>query len=431
MNGTSLKHIEHYREEQNSSEHRLLIISRFAQDLIKLSSCEELLHYVTQQVVAQIGFVDCVIYLLDEDRNVLVQKSAFGEKQDDQFNIIDAIEIPIGQGITGNVALSVKPVIIEDTTHDERYIYDIGAGYSEICVPIVHNGKLLGVIDSEHPDKNFYTEEHLSFLTTIATMLASRLHEWYLVQELNKSREELREAVEIAEKSNKIKTDFLASMSHDLRTPLNAIIGFSELMKEEIFGEINNKRYANYVSDIHNSSQYLLSLVNDILDLSALEANERILTYSEHDLGTLLNKCHDLLYKLAEDKMLDFTVDVDESLPLLYADEHAIMQILMNVVSNAIKFTPEKGAVSLKASYSESGHRICVTDTGIGISKDNIELVKKPFSREIDSPLYTDSEGTGLGLAIVNSLVSLHGGTLDINSERYVGTKVIVVLPSK
>ena len=408
---------------------QLLVINQFAQDLINICCSEELLHYVTQRVVAQTGYVDCVIYLLDRDRGILVQKSAYGEKIDDQYNIVDAIEIPLGKGISGQVAKTGEAIIISDTRDDPNYIYDLGSGLSEICVPITIDGRVLGVIDCEHPEKDHFNEEHKSFLTTVATMLAGRLREWNLLEELHKSRSELSLAVAAAEESNKAKSEFLTSMSHDLRTPLNAIIGFSEVMRGEIFGKMDNPRYAGYVDDIFDSSQYLLSLVNDILDLSELEASERKMVPEYLDVMGLYNNCYNLLHRLAADKDITLGFDVVRGMSPLYADKRAMMQIVMNLVSNAIKFTHNNGEVIMRAFEDNTHHHVIIEDNGVGITQEYIEKITEPFVRETGGPFYSAQEGTGLGLSIVKSLTELQGGTFLIESENHEGTKVTISIP--
>ncbi len=232
-----------------------------------------------------------------------------------------------------------------------------------------------------------------------------------------------------AEEANVAKSAFFASISHDLRTPLNAIIGFSEVIKNETFGPIENEKYKEYNLDINKSGEYLLGLVNDILDVSALEAGEKELCFEMIDFSETAAACQTLVHKLAEDKNIKYTLSVSDDLPLVYADERAIMQVLMNLVSNAIKFTPEGGQLKVSAQASPCELEIEVSDTGVGISEEDISLITEPFTRAQGSPHHSRAEGTGLGLAIVKALVELHGGTLKIKSTVGEGTQVTVRLP--
>ncbi len=225
------------------------------------------------------------------------------------------------------------------------------------------------------------------------------------------------------------KTKFLASMSHDLRTPLNAIIGFSEVINTELYGPIGNKKYADYSRDIYGSGKYLLQLVNDILDLSKLEAGKNKLEYETFDFYKLVLECQSIVYKLAEDKDIDLYIRVSEDGSTVCADRLALTQIVMNLVSNAIKFTPPNGSITISAHVSDDKYIIKVIDTGCGISKENIELIIKPFVKATESPYVSHTEGAGLGLAIAKSLIELHGGDLAIDSILDKGTTVTVTLP--
>ena len=234
-----------------------------------------------------------------------------------------------------------------------------------------------------------------------------------------------------AEAANIAKSAFFASISHDLRTPLNAIIGFSEVIKNETFGPVENKKYKEYNLDINKSGEYLLGLVNDILDVSALEAGEKELYFEMIDFGETADACQTLVHKLAEDKNIDYRLSVSDELSLVYADERAMMQVLMNLVSNAIKFTPVGGKVTVSTQSTSQNLEIEVSDTGIGISEEDIGLITQPFTRASGSPHHSRAEGTGLGLAIVKALVELHKGTLEIKSVLGEGTRAIVRIPIK
>ncbi len=247
-----------------------------------------------------------------------------------------------------------------------------------------------------------------------------------------KLRQEILKRVQAETKANiasQAKNDFLASMSHDLRTPLNAIIGFSETISNEIFGPINNKKYADYIDDIHSSGKYLLHLVNDILDLSVLEAEGRKLDYEVFDGEQLIFECKNIVFKLAEDKNIDIVINNSEKLPNVYAERTALKQILMNLISNAIKFTPPNGNITISSNVSNDNYIFQISDTGCGISEENIKIIVKPFMRAKHSPYISHEDGAGLGLSIVNSLVDAHRGELRIESIIEEGTIVTVSLP--
>jgi PAS domain S-box-containing protein len=234
-----------------------------------------------------------------------------------------------------------------------------------------------------------------------------------------------------AEIANRAKTEFLANMSHELRTPLNAIIGFSEIIKDETFGPVGSTKYRDYADDINFSGQHLLTLINDILDLSKIESGTDELCEKNIEVSQIPKAIIKLVAGLAQKGNVELELDVSDDIPLLYADERKVKQILINLLSNAIKFTPGGGKVTLKIwSRAESGYVFQVIDSGIGIAFEDIPKALAPF-QQIDSGLNRDHEGTGLGLPLAKSLVEMHGGYLDLQSEVGVGTTVTVRFPAE
>ena len=230
-----------------------------------------------------------------------------------------------------------------------------------------------------------------------------------------------------AEAANRAKSEFLANMSHELRTPLNAIIGYSEVIKIAMFGPIS-ERYRGAGSDIFDSGTHLLNLINEILDLSKLEARQFELREENVDLAAVIDACLHLIEPQAEKTKVRLSKAYDPYLPLIRADDRRIRQILINLLSNAVKFTPEEGAVHVSAFLKDGGVTIAVNDTGIGMAPDQIPKALEPF-RQIDSRVSRKHEGTGLGLPLAKHLVELHGGALIIESKVNFGTTVKVVLP--
>lgn len=246
------------------------------------------------------------------------------------------------------------------------------------------------------------------------------------VQQRKKVARALRKAKEEAEVANHAKSGFLAMISHELRTPLNAIIGFSEVLSAQMFGPLGHEKYTGYSEDIRSSGRHLLGLINNILDLTKVEANEFNLRRQDMNLAEVIDEVMRLFENQAQEAAQAIDLDLEKPLPLLHADPGAVRQILINLLSNALKFTPEGGLIGISArSDDDGGLTITVADNGIGIAKEDIDGIFQPFS-QVDSSLARQYEGTGLGLPLTRSLVELHGGTIDIESAPQQGTTVRV-----
>jgi PAS domain S-box-containing protein len=240
---------------------------------------------------------------------------------------------------------------------------------------------------------------------------------------------EIIKSKEAAEYANRTKTEFLAHMSHELRTPLNAIIGFAEVIKDELFGPAGTPKYLDYANDIHMSGKHLLDLINDILDLSKLEAGKLELREADVSLAGIAEQTCMLMQNNARSGGVKLTCDAPDSVPLLRADERALRQVMLNFLSNAIKFTPRGGNVAVRVRTLPDGAvALSVSDTGIGMNSEELRTALLPFG-QIDSMIARQHKGTGLGLPISRSLIELHGGNLDIRTEPSKGTTLIVTFP--
>jgi signal transduction histidine kinase len=289
-------------------------------------------------------------------------------------------------------------------------------------VPLLFEQKIMGALTIYRREIGTFAPEVVNLLRTFATQSVLAIQNARLFREIeDKSRQ--------IEAANRHKSEFLANMSHELRTPLNAIIGFSEVLGERLFGELNEKQ-AEYTDDILSSGRHLLSLINEILDLSKVEAGRMELEMAAFDLPLAIDNARTFVRERATKHGITLEVSVDERLGDYVGDERKIKQILLNLLSNAVKFTPEGGRIGIDARQSNGAVEISVTDTGIGISSEDQATIFEEF-RQVGSDYEHKSEGTGLGLTLAKKFVELHGGRIWVESEVGRGSKFTFTLPLK
>ena len=275
----------------------------------------------------------------------------------------------------------------------------------------------------------FFMLANRLYSTTLAT-LEFRAEKDALIAELEQAKANSDEARRRAEEANIAKSHFLATMSHELRTPLNAILGFSEVMKSELFGKHQVPTYRDYAADIHSSGQLLLDIINEILDLSRIEAGRYELKEEAVSLAHIVDDCRHMLAMRAKGRSITIRDHIEKELPKLWADERAVRQMALNVLSNAIKFTPQGGEIVVKVGWTSGGGQyLSVKDNGPGIPEEEIPIVLQSFGRG-SLAIKNAEQGTGLGLPIVKGLVDMHGGQLVLRSVLRQGTEVIVTFPS-
>jgi two-component system cell cycle sensor histidine kinase PleC len=277
----------------------------------------------------------------------------------------------------------------------------------------------------QHETKLVESEQRL--MQTVADLRRSQHKLEVQTHELTDMAEKYEGEKNRAEEANQTKSKFLANMSHELRTPLNAIIGFSEIMESGMFGPLGADKYKEYCRDIRESGQYLLDVINDVLDMSKIEAGRLKLDPEDVELDRILADALRVVTARAQDKRLLVASKIAPNVRLK-ADRRALMQIALNLLSNAVKFTPPKGRITVRGRVSRRGVVIGIQDSGIGIPRDALQKLGRPFE-QVESQLTKTHHGSGLGLAIAKSLVELHGGVMRIRSKPGVGTTVVVRLP--
>lgn len=280
-------------------------------------------------------------------------------------------------------------------------------------------------------DGNFYERSVTKFLVKTADETPDLIGTVAIdITERKVIEKSLQTAFVAAEQANQAKSGFLATMSHEFRTPLNAILGFSDMIRTQSIAPLEDQKTREYANDIHDSGQHMLGLVNDVLDMAAIEAGERGLSKEACSVGEVVNECLAIVRHAASERHIELSFDIPDDLPTLYADSSSLRQIFLNLLSNGIKFTSEEGRIGISARASNHEITIKVSDTGIGIPSDNLADVTKPFTK-LNDDSFIAHNGTGLGLSIVDSLVELHDGEMSIESEINEGTTVTVIFPRR
>jgi signal transduction histidine kinase len=372
---------------------------------------------------------DCgVIYEYDEEAQEFDLRASH-RMEAEAVEGLRAARIKLGEGATGQAALRRTPVQITDTSSQRegsvsrlRPLLNRLGYRSLLTVPILRDHQIMGGLTVWRRQVGEFEPEVVNLLQTFAIQSALAIQNARLFREIEDKGRQL-------EAANRHKSEFLANVSHELRTPLNAIIGFSEVLQERLFGELNEKQ-AEYTDDILSSGRHLLSLINDILDLSKIEAGRMELEVTTFHLPDAVENALLLIRERASRHGIKIDRVIDDRIGDFTGDERKIKQILVNLLSNAVKFTPEGGQIKVEAALGDSAVIISVTDTGIGIAREDHEAIFEEF-RQVGTNYAQKREGTGLGLSLTRRFVEMHGGKIWVESEPGKGSKFTFTLPMK
>ena len=387
------------------------IINYFATSLYGKNTVDEILWDIAKNCLAKLRFQDCVIYLINEETGNLEQRAAHGPKNPDAHEISNRIVIPLGQGIVGTVASTGRAEVVQDTTKDSRYIVDDKLRYSELAVPIIYQNKVVGVIDSEHEKKNFFTDNHLSLMTTIAALASNKIMKAVAEEEKMEAARQQMEAEKIKE-LDKVKSRFFNQISHEFRTPLTLILGpLDEMMRVE-----KDPERQIQLKLMHSNGRKLLQLINDLLEFSRL--NEGILTIHDkpEDIHQLLHVSIANLEPVARQKGITFVHAIPKAPLMLMLDVAKVQIILANLLNNAIIAAAENSTIKICLGECDSKTEISIESEGPEIPAAELEKIFDRYYQPGDRAVQ-ESEMFGMGLALSRELAVMHGGNVRFDRE--------------
>jgi len=444
-------------EELRLKETYLEVINSFALILVDAQSIDEIVWGVTKNAIAKLNYEDCIIYLYDEGEDRLIQRAAFGPKNLKHQDIKAPIRIPPGKGIVGDVFNAGVGEIVSDTSKDPRYIVDDDIRLSEITVPLVCEGKVVGVIDSEHTDRDFFNPQDFKLLTTVAALVSTKLEQAMANEKLQRYQQnleilveektaelkvankvlsrqnqalettttELNEALQKEKHLNEMKSHFVSVTSHQFRTPLAIIQSNCELVKivSSNNGPGTKEKLNLYTGRISQEITRLTELMDDVLILGKVSSKKMTVHKKTTDLADLCLKVAEQFHEIQTDgRRLD--VKVTGKQQNVQIDISMLQHAIINLVSNAFKFSKERNP-ELIIGYQGNEVSVSIRDYGVGIPKEEIANLFQPFHRAKN---VAEISGSGLGLAIAKDYIELNGGTLSVESELNEGACFTIVL---
>jgi GAF domain-containing protein len=423
-NARLLRELQARTQELTRSVEQLTALGDVGRAVSSTLDLETVLTTIVARAVELSGLDGGVVFEYDEATEEFIQRVAT-ETGGALAEVRRTTRFRKGEGVLGRTAITLEPVQVPDITipgaYESRLRENlIASGIRAIlAVPMVREDRLIGclAVTRNHPGE--FPSGTIELLRTFATQSALAIQNARLFREIEEKSRQL-------EAASQHKSEFLANMSHELRTPLNAIIGFSEVLTDRMFGDLNEKQ-EEYLKDIYASGTHLLSLINDILDLSKIEAGRMELELTDFHLPTALDNALTLVRERAGRRSITLQMSVDDRLDQIQADERKIRQVALNLLSNAIKFTPEGGRIEVAAMPKDGSVEVSVSDTGVGIAREDQEAVFEEF-RQVGTA-ERKAEGTGLGLTLCRKFVELHGGRIWVTSKVGAGSTFTFTIP--
>lgn len=401
--------IEDLTEESKKSA-LLEALNSLMKSILGKTNLHEIAWEITKNTVSLLNFEDCIIYFLDKEKNTLRQLAAYGNLKVSNGVVLNHIEIPLGEGIVGTVAKTGIPEIIDDTTLEPRYIVDDKMRYSEITVPIIAEGEIIGVIDSEHSSKRFFTNDHLKTLQTISRLAATQLKNALSLELKQKAEKEKELLLRYLKKSNAELNDFAHVVSHDLKSPLRSMNALISWMQED---------YATFLKEVEDTHFEMLikkidkmdHLINGILKYAGVDKVEKQI--KDINLNSILENILETIFIPSHIEII-----VKKELPIVKGDKFRLQQLFQNIISNAIKYIDkENGSVEVDVVSDGLYWKFSIKDNGIGINKKYFKKIFKVFQ-----VLEEGEDSTGVGLSIVKKIIDFYNGQIWVESEEHKGT---------
>ncbi|CAA0235666.1 Two-component system sensor histidine kinase [Tenacibaculum maritimum] len=385
------------------------MINDLAKSILGKVNIYEIAWEVAQKIANYLDTEDCVIYLVDYRRKTLEQIAAFGSKTNEQKEIINKISLPIESGIVGHVVKTGKGEIVNNTSKDSRYIVDDQVRLSELTVPIISEGKVIGVIDSEHIDKNYFTKEHLQTIENIASLISMQLKSALNIREREKAEIRNIQLLKKLEKSNDELNEYAHIVSHDLKSPLRSVYALTSWIKSDNEGKFDEMTLSNF-NLIEETLEKMEQLISDVLTYSSIDT---VVEKQKVDLNEVLENLQKILF-IPE----NISIKIVKKMPVVNGEITKFQQLFQNLISNAIKFNDkEKGIIQVDFIENKSFYQFSIQDNGIGIEQKYHDKIFKIFHF-----LKESSESTGIGLSIVKKIIDLYDGEIWLDSKPNEGT---------